>query len=169
MLKKILIGAGLFLLVTVLAAIGAASYMAVKALRPELLQPDLKQEFSVLGLTVGKSNREELLARYGPPARQREETAALVFEYPGKGALFRFDRASGQLIWYEFTSPEFRTGKGITVGATQVEIETAYGRPTRVTPLRSGTRIRYHFGIAYALEFMLDTSGRLTRVTFFKV
>lgn len=163
-LKGLLVGGAVILLL----AITGAVLLVVDMKRPELARPDLRHEFTVGGLTIGESTKEDMLARYGPPGREIVATRSTTYEYPDLGLILQIGNQSGRLDWYEITSSQFATSKGITVGATLDQIKLAYRDPTEVTPLDGETRVRYFFGVAYALEFWLDSGGRATRIVFFQ-
>jgi|GEM_PF-4135029 len=154
-----------------LAVLGGAvlvAYIAVGTVKPDLVNHDLRREFAFAGLTVGESTMQDVLATFGVPQREYREPLSLRYEYPSKGLLLRIGVASGRVEWYEFSSSQYATAKGVKVGAPFTAVTDAYGKPSSVTPLASGTRVRYHYGIAYTLEFWLDRDGKLARVAFFK-
>lgn len=153
-----------------LLAVGAATALliGVKLFRPEWLHRDLSREFAVTGLAVGRATSADMTARFGPPPVVHTEHISTVYEYPDLGLLLRFDQRSGILVWYELASPSFATGRGIGVGASMAEVRRAYGKPSSLTPLSEGARMRYHYGTAYVLEFRFDRADRLGRIVFFR-
>jgi len=156
-----------FGMLCLVAGIAALGYMAVKTVKPEKVNKGLQQELSALGLTLGAATRAEVVARFGEPEQERQETLSQVLEYPSRGLLVRLNRTTGTLNWYEFTSAAFATARGVQVGATYQQILDAYGTTPYVTPLTGGTRVRYHYGVAYVLEFLLNKEGKLTKVSFY--
>lgn len=164
MWKGVLLTLGLLLL----AALGAAALAVFLSLHPEAAQPDLRQEFAVIGVAVGQAGEAEIVARFGPPGRQRSEHAGAVYEYPDRGLLLRTGRPDGRLIWYEFTSPALVTAKGVRIGATLPEVMKAYGSAAETASVAGRIRLRYTYGTAYALEFYFGTGRRVERVVFFK-
>ena len=163
-LKGLLVGLSVLLLL----AIAGVAIVVMNMVKPELARPELRHEFTIGGLTIGKSTKEEMVARYGAPAREIVSTRSTTYEYPDLGLILQIGNATGKLDWYEITSDQFATSKGITVGATLEQIKLAYKKPTEVTPLDGQTRVRYFFGIAYALEFWLNNEGKATRILFFQ-
>ena len=167
MWKRIVAAFAAFGLLCLLGTIVAVGYMAVRTLKPETVNKGLQRELTALGLTVNEATLADVVARFGPPERTREETLSQVLEYPSKGLLLRVNKTSGKMDWYEFTSPAFATAGGVRVGATFQQIRDVYGPTRYVTQLSTGTRVRYHYGVAYVLEFQLNTDGKLTKVAFF--
>lgn len=121
----------------------------------------------VLGVTVGTSAAEDLAARFGPPEQTKQETLSTIYLYSSQGLLFRVDKQTGKLVWYEITSKQFATARGIHVGATYDDILNAYGTTEYVTLMPTGTRVRYRYGTAFFLEFWLNKAGKIERIAFF--
>jgi hypothetical protein len=155
-----------FLSLAVMAAGGA--YLVLKTYKPEKVDKGLQQELSALGVTLGQSTREQVIARFGPPEKERDETLSTVLDYPSQKLLCRIDKRTGTLEWIEYSSPQLATAKGLKVGATYSAIVDTYGVPTSVTPLSTGTRVRYQFGMAFVLEFSLNQSQHVTQIILFK-
>lgn len=166
--KKVIIGLAIFGLLSMIGLAAALSFLALRTLKPEKVDHGLQRELSALGVTVGKSTQAEVVARFGAPEQERQETLSTVLAYPSRGLLVRMGKQSGVLEWVEFTSGEFATAKGIKVGATYQSLVDTYGLPSSVTPLSGSTRVRYQFGLAYMLEFTLNKENQVTRVAFFK-
>jgi len=156
------------LLVAALLLLGLAGWLVIRTLRPGLFDSSLRREYAVTGLVVGSATRSDMVARYGHPGRERREAATTLYEYPALGLLFRMDNATGLLIWYEVTAPEFPTARGVRVGAPLGEISAAYGSGGAMVRFPGRARLRYAYGVAYALEFWLNDRDRLERIVFYR-
>jgi hypothetical protein len=168
MWKRIVAVLAIIGFLSLVAGAAGVGYFSLKTFKPEKVDTGLQQELSAPGVVLGKSTRDEVVARFGPPEQERQETLSTVLEYPSKKLLLRVDKASGLLGWVEYSSGVLATAKGIKVGSTYDAVVEAYGLPATVTPLSGGARVRYQFGMAYILEFLLDKSQRVTRIAFFK-
>ncbi|HYF92076.1 MAG TPA: hypothetical protein VD969_07500 [Symbiobacteriaceae bacterium] len=166
-MKKLLWVLAGFGLICLIGSVAAGVFLAVKTLRPELLDSGLQEEMGALGVTVGTSTEVELIARFGEPQQRKQETLSTVYLYHSKGLLFRVDKQTGKLLWYEVTSSEYATARGIRLGATYDQILDAYGATNYVALLPTGTRLRYKYGTAFFLEFWLNKAGRLDRFAFY--
>jgi hypothetical protein len=167
--KKLLVALAVFGVLCLLGGAAAVGYLALHTLKPDLVDKGLQKEMGIAGLTMGASTEQDLLAKYGEPDERKDETLNHVYVYEERGLLFRIDRASGKLEWVQVTGPDVATAKGIKVGATYDQILDAYGPTNSVALLPTGTRVRYKYGMAYVLEFMLDQSRHITKISFYKV
>ncbi len=156
------------LMIGALVLVGTLGLLALRLFQPALFDPALRREFAVTGLAVGQATRAEMLARFGDPVREMQESAAAVYEYPAQGLLLRIDSATGRLIWYEITTPAFPTGRGVRVGASLSEIRAAYGSGGVLARFTGRARLRFAYGTAYALEFWLGEQDRLKRIVFYQ-
>lgn len=164
MWKNVLVG----LMLVSLAGVTGAGYMGIFLFRPHWLLPNLRREFSTIGLDVGTATRADVEQAFGTPGRVRREESGLLCEYPDLGLTLRMDAQSGKLFWYEVTSDRFMSGRGIRVGAAEAAVLSAYGRPASQIRLSTGSRLRYTFGRAYALEFWLNVSEKVERIVFYR-
>lgn len=161
MIRRLVLG------LTLLALLGAGLLLAA-LFRPELFDSGLRQELSFTGATLGQSSRADLLARFGPPDQERQESLSAVLQFHEAGLLLRIDHATDRLLWCEVTGPRFATARGVRIGSTQAQVLSAYGRPSEVALLREGARLRYRFGLVYTLEFWLDRQQRVERIAFYR-
>jgi len=166
-MKKLLWVLAGFGALCLVGAITAGVLFGLRMLKPELVDDGLQKEMGALGVTVGTSTAEDLAARFGPPEQTKQETLSTVYLYGTKGLLFRVDKQTGKLVWYEITSRQYATARAIRVGATYDEILNAYGSTEYVTLMPTGTRIRYRYGTAFFLEFWLNKAGKVERIAFF--
>jgi hypothetical protein len=161
----VLLGTGLTML---LCLILGGGYLSVSLLRPELVRPDLRREFSLYQLTLGESTESQVRDHLGEPDRERRESLSILYEYASLDLSLRLGLDSGVLEWYEIRSDQFATARGVRVGDRFTAITEAYGKPTEVTPLPDSSRVRYIFGMVYVLEFWLDNLQRVERIAFYR-
>lgn len=166
-MKKLLWVFAVLGLLSLLGAIAGVVFFAVRTLKPDLIDTGLQKEMSALGVTLGTATAEDLTARFGAPQQTKQESLSTVYLYSTKGLLFRIDKKTGKLIWYEITAKEYATAKGIKVGATYDDVLDAYGATKYVTLLPSGTRVRYKYGTAFFMEFWLSKVGRVEKIALY--
>ncbi|HWI65254.1 MAG TPA: hypothetical protein VNT75_25770 [Symbiobacteriaceae bacterium] len=166
-MKKLLWVLASFGLLCLVGAVAAAVLLAVRTLKPDLVDTGLQKEMAALGVTVGTATEADLIARFGPPPQTKQETLSTVYVYGEKGLLFRIDKKTGKLIWYEITSASHATAGGIRLGSTYDEILDVYGTTKYVTLMPTGTRVRYKYGTAFFLEFWLNKAQKVEKIAFY--
>lgn len=166
-MKKVLWVLAGFGLLCLVGAVVAVVFLGIRMLKPEIVDTGLQNEMRALGVTLGTATEADLVAHFGPAQQIKQETLSTVHVYSDQGLLFRIDKKSGRLIWQEITSKAHATARGIRLGSTYDEILNAYGATEYVALLPAGTRVRYKYGTAFFLEFWLDKTQRVDKISFY--